>query len=228
MENNSEGKRLNLNESDLITRLKCTEDPYVERKGRNDIRDILKTAVAFTNSLPIGAPGVIFFPADNQGNTQDGVDLDKAQKEITNRLSRAYPPLPFTYKVCRSEGKEIIACVVWGSEERPHFSGQAFIRDGSQTLPASKEKFEELIHMRSSKIREILKWKGKQVVVGGPGFQEHLHKQGTLLDCNQFWVTISMPNGERAFPLSKICLSIVPSTKMLYLEVYERPISHTD
>ena len=62
-------------------------------------------------------------------------------------------------------GGEFLAVIVRGSENRPHFAGPSYIRDGTQTKEASGEQFTRLIAERSSKAREILKWRGMVVTV---------------------------------------------------------------
>ena len=53
----------NLHESDdpTLVRLKNFEDAFVERKSTSDTRDLLKTAVAFANSVPVGYPAILFY-----------------------------------------------------------------------------------------------------------------------------------------------------------------------
>jgi len=47
---------MTLTEAKLLARLGNVEDPFVERKNAKDIKDALKTAVAFANTLPNGVP----------------------------------------------------------------------------------------------------------------------------------------------------------------------------
>jgi hypothetical protein len=47
---------LSLTDEDILLRLTSREDCTVERKAASDYRDCLKTAVAFSNSLPTGEP----------------------------------------------------------------------------------------------------------------------------------------------------------------------------
>ena len=90
-----------------------------------------------------------------------------------------------------------------GSPQRPHFTGKSYIRDGPQTKEASNEQFESLIAQRSSKVYEILKWKGKEVTA------ERIHRNTpmhvdpslgrlelTIEDCNQVWLILRTATGQ--------------------------------
>jgi hypothetical protein len=59
----------------------------------------------------------------------------------------------------------VVAVVVSQSKTRPHFSGPAYIRIGSESVAASQELFEEMVTGRLEKPHEILKWKEKVVTV---------------------------------------------------------------
>jgi hypothetical protein len=65
----------------------------------------------------------------------------------------------------RESGVDVVAVVVETSEQRPHFTGHAYIRRGSETVKASPELFDELVATRIDKVRRILQEKGKIVTV---------------------------------------------------------------
>jgi len=143
---------IELSDQDVLSRLTNTEDSTVERKTANDYRDCLKTAVAFSNSLPVDDPGVIFVGVYNDGRVEDNNNLDSLQKKVSEEISKVYPAIYPQMKVMKnSSGKEFLAVIVRGSANRPHFAGPSYIRDGSQTLEASEEQFEQLIAERSSR-----------------------------------------------------------------------------
>jgi hypothetical protein len=206
-----------LTDSELTLRLTLTEDPYVERKSAGDLKDVLKTAVAFANSLPTGVPGVLFIPTTNAGVIQDHKDLDQLQREITKRLDEVYPPVDRFMRVIQVNGKEVVTVQVWGSSDRPHFAGPSYIRDGSVTKKASDTQFAELIARRSSKVEELSKWIGKSIAVvflsPGQGPRIENTADATLESCSQWFVTVSydavlthMPKRE-SFALSRIQIS---------------------
>ncbi len=45
---------MTLTDADILSRLTNIEEATVERKTMSDLRDAVKSAVAFSNSLPIG------------------------------------------------------------------------------------------------------------------------------------------------------------------------------
>lgn len=49
----------------------------------------------------------------------------------------------------------ILAVVVGPSANRPHFAGLAYVRDGSRTIKASEQVFDQLIADRSSTVRAL-------------------------------------------------------------------------
>jgi predicted HTH transcriptional regulator len=69
-----------LTDADILMRLKNVEDSTVERKTTNDYRDCLKTAVAFSNSLPIDDTGLIFVGVKDDGTVQDALTLRPYKK----------------------------------------------------------------------------------------------------------------------------------------------------
>src|SRR5258706_10552958 len=120
-----------LKDEDILRRLANTEDSTVERKTASDYRDCLKTAVGFSNSMPIGDPALIFVGVQNDGTVQSStMNLDALQMSISKELGKIYPPIYPQMKVMKNgEGKEFLAIIVRGSADRPHFAGQAYVRD---------------------------------------------------------------------------------------------------
>jgi hypothetical protein len=152
--------------SQLLTRLAQSEDPWVERKKSYNERDVKRTIVGFANSVAEGQEAVLFIGAENSGQHSGVADADDLQKKISGHVGRCYPPIK--YQTCvlpvESGGKdiEILAVIVPYSENRPHFSGPAYIRKGSETQKASAETFQELIASQNDKARRILQFKGKR------------------------------------------------------------------
>ena len=77
-------------------------------------------------------------------------NADEAQRKISEELERCYPPIPYRIGVLAVEAS--------GS----HFSGPAYIRQGSKTVVASPEMFRELVASQNEKARWILQFKDKQ------------------------------------------------------------------
>ena len=147
---------INLNDEDLLARLSNFEDPFVERKVHSDIKDVLKTAVAFANSLPAGMPGVLYMPVKNDGTIQDGFDLDDLQKKISSQINKAYPAIQYLQKIIRRGSQQVVAVLVWGSEMRPHFAGPAYVRRGSQSVAATEQLYRELLLSQDDKRRFLI------------------------------------------------------------------------
>jgi hypothetical protein len=224
-----------LTEQELIRRLKDTEDGFVERKTVGDTNDCLKTVVAFANSTPVGFPAVLFVGVRDNGEVENtDTDFDQLQKNLSKKLASAYPPVYTTTKILRAGDREFMAIVVPGSEGRPHFAGQAYIRDGSQSLVASQQQFEKLIALRSGKPYEILKWKGKGVTLtqiarthmlhGSTQWSYAKHMLVNVADCNLHYVTLGSVHDITQFvsyPLSIIELNYDDPRRRLELRLLD-------
>jgi predicted HTH transcriptional regulator len=219
---------MELKDDDLLLRLHATEDGFVERKTSGDHKDWLPTAVAFANSAPIGYPAVLFIGAKNDGTIEDGpTNFDSLQKTFNRKLIDAYPPIAYFPRIIREGDKECLAIIIPGSELRPHFAGQAYVRMGSETRNASEEQFANLIAQRQSKAYEVLKWKGKQITVdymrtehvGLLGTVSHTHVL-TVVDCNPYYVTFRHSGSQHeSIPLARVNISFDTAEARLKLEV---------
>jgi hypothetical protein len=219
-------------DSDILARLTAIEDSTVERKTFSDNRDWIKTAVAFSNSLAVGQPGVLFVGVYDNGNIQDQtVNFEKMQKEVTGELGNIYPPIYPTIVVREKNGKKFIAVIIYGSTEKPHFAGKSFIRDGTSTIDASEENFRKFIAQRSGKVAEILRWRNKVVGVDQLHPEEAHHRVGRIAsssvailhDCNEHWVTIrdsASPPQLRSMSLRRVELNYDYDKDRLVLEIY--------
>lgn len=204
---------IELSDHDILLRLRNTEDSTVERKTANDYRDCLKTAVAFSNSLPVDDPGIIFVGVRNDGTVEDNNNIESLQKKVSAEIAKVYPPIYPQMKAMKDgHGKEFLTVIARGSAERPHFSGPSYIRDGTQTKEASAEQFTRLIAERSSKARAIYAMVGKSVIwqmFGGVKGEA----EATVLSCNQFYVVLEGGNYQRCFPLDWTTISFHPVQK---------------
>jgi predicted HTH transcriptional regulator len=183
---------IQLREEDLLLQLGNTENSFVERKTFSDYKDWLKTAVAFANSAPVGYPAILFIGVMNDGSPEPNKEnLDSVQKKVGDRISSAYPPIFYLSKVLRIDEKEILAVIIPGSADRPHFAGPAYVRKDTRSVRASDEQFARLIAERNSKTYEILKWKGKPITVivayrALAGQMSRPQTDASVVDCNQF------------------------------------------
>ncbi len=223
---------MTLSDADILSRLAAVEDSTVERKTYSDYRDWIEAAVAFSNSLAVDQPGVLFIGVYDNGDIQDqAIDLEKMQKKISGELSNIYPPIYPTILVREKEGKKFITVVVYGSADKPHFAGRSFIRDGTQTIDASEKNIREFIAQRSGKVAEILRWKNKAAVVNELHPEAAHFRVGRIAssvrsivhDCNEHWITFrnsANPPQFKSVSLRRVELAYDPGSDVLILEIY--------
>jgi hypothetical protein len=208
-------------EHELLRKVSDTENNFIERKTSLNTDGWLKTAVAFANSCPIGQPGILYVNVNDKGEViaqNPDFDFEKLQKSISKKVKEAWPPIYFVTHILNKSGSHFVAVVVYGSALRPHFSGPAYVRIGPETRDASDEQYDELIAQRSSKVRALQKLMGKIV------FWETLSPllgsgNGTVLECNQFFVTIAGENYRRCFPIDWVTISFEPANQRYCLIV---------
>lgn len=166
----------------LVQRLSSSEDNFIERKSQGANRlELRKTVVGFANSVPEGRSAVLFVGVDNSGNIAGCANPDEMQKRVRDICENdCYPHIRFTSEVLHIGGKDVVAVVIPHSDCGPHFSGPAYIRRGSETVVASPEVFEALLHSRTSKVAAILKLKNSVVSVSS--LQHRLGKVGRISD----------------------------------------------
>ena len=149
----------------LLGRMRDKEDSLTERKpdGVNSA-DIRRTLVAFANSVSENQRGVLFIGMSDEGEVRGVTNPDSLQKKVRELSEKeCYPPIKCQIYVLDAEGGSVLAIVIEKSPERPHFSGPAYIRRGSQSVVASEEVYKDLIASRNTKAGAILRAKGKQV-----------------------------------------------------------------
>ena len=153
---------MNMNE-ELFKRLKDHEDGFTERKaeGASNNAELRKTLVAFANSVPEGKTAILFIGVHDDGTPIGIRNPESLQKTINEVAKRqCFPPLTtYQIQVIESDGKSLLAVVVKPSNDRPHFSGPAYVRVGSQSTAASGQVYEELIASRNTKAGKILRSK---------------------------------------------------------------------
>jgi hypothetical protein len=129
--------------------------------------EIRKTLSAFANSTPEGHYSVLFLGVTDKGMVKGITDSpDKLQKTIAKiAADECYPPIPVDIQVIEPEGKTVVAVVVGHSKNRPHFTGHAYKRVGSESKKATAEEYNEFVLDRIDKIRRILQERGKTISV---------------------------------------------------------------
>jgi hypothetical protein len=213
-----------LNEANLLARMRNFEDHLVERKVVKDDKDWKKTAVAFANSVPVGLPAVLYIGVRDNGEIETPQhNLDEAEKKFNRQMEKVYPRIAYVPKVISDNGRQALAVVIPGSELRPHFAGLAYVRRGSESIESSEEQFSELMAQRNSKAALLLQSKGKNVTVFvRTGDSEIPWPTSTVLvACNQFYVTLKRFDHEppHSFPLSRVEINFDNLRNTLQLEI---------
>ena len=198
---------------ELKARMRDHEVGWVERKSKNIKSDeICEALVSFANSLPVGQVGVLFIGVADDGKPIGVDNPDSMQKKVELRSKWCYPPVPYTARVFEEAGLPIVAIIIEGSSDRPHFAGPAFIRVGSQSQKASAKRLNELIDRRTNIVSWILRERDSDHDVyiedkRYPGAPRSICK---VVDCNSQFATFRvLPASDdfRSAPVSKILMS---------------------
>lgn len=216
-----------LNEVDLLGRMRNFEDHLVERKTIKDEKDWKKTAVAFANSVPVGLPAVLYIGVRDNGEIETPQqNLDEVEKKFNRQMEKVYPRIAYVPTIIRDNGRQVLAVIIPGSDLRPHFAGPSYVRKGSESIEASEEKFAELIAGRTAKSGEILRWKNKIVTVYHLNVEHTMHVLGRIgrtdemlvEDCNSHYVTLRQGN-LFSCPLRNVDISFDHLKSRLALEI---------
>jgi hypothetical protein len=205
------------------------EDNLLERKVESDLKDLLKSLVAFANSVKPGHTAVILIGEEDNGNAQGVQNPDHIQNKVRTECEKIYPDILWKSLVYEKDGKYCVRVEIEYSGNTPHFGGPAWIRKGSSTIKASEEVFQKLIDLRNDDVLELSKWLNKAVsiradqsdvpasridtVVGGKTMLRFTHPwhyidEARIIDVNKYWVTFSLNNGNHmSESLSKLTLS---------------------
>ncbi len=160
-------------------RISHPEDGLTERKPESaGERDFKETITAFANSVPPGAEGVLFVGvADKNGEILGCKGVESLQKTISRLCSKdCYPPINHRLESREFDGKSVLAVIIPHSTLRPHFSGHAYRRVGSQNLKSDEAAYSDFIVARSSVGAKILEYRGKLVLVRTQGKKLGDHK----------------------------------------------------
>lgn len=159
---------------DLVKRISCHEDNFIERKPEGVApSELRQTVSAFANTVPEGRVAVLFIGIHDKTGEILGVgNTDQLQKRIRDACHNdCYPAIEYTSEVVTIGDKNVVAVVIPPSNAKPHFTGPAYVRIGSESPKASPQQYEELILSRVDKAREILKHKGDVFTVLGIGYK---------------------------------------------------------
>lgn len=221
-------RSMHLSDADLLIRLTNPEDQFTERKSASDKRGWVRTAVGFANSVPIGYPAVLFIGAKPDGTPENVItNFDEYQQTFSRELGQAYPPIPHFPKILTIGNKSVLAIIIPGSPNRPHFAGHSYIRVGSETRQASEEQFLILLAERNNKARKILDWKGREITVrflermtmAGYSFERGGSSPFVIAECNQHYVTLEHRGVKDSASLESVRISYDYQQNRLRLEV---------
>ena len=217
---------------ELLQRLRDAEDNFTEFKAESARQgDLKRTLVAFANCVEESREGVLFIGVADDGSPLGVKNPDSLQKKIRDICKRqCYPPINFQSEVLPAEGKTIVAVVVRDSKKRPHFAGPAYVREGSVSVIASEEVFEDLITSRTDTGRAILKHKGEIITVlahgkrlGIPERVPNLRSAHTcrVEACNPHYVTLFDCDAKQMVtePLENITVSLDQKRSRFQLDV---------
>jgi len=174
------------------------EDSLREKKVENDLKDLLKTLVAFANSVAPGDTAKIFIGEKDDGTVQGVTDTDSIQKSVVKEAGKIYPEIYYKTEVYEREGKQCVRVDIKHNGLAPHFGGPAWVRGGSLTIRATEELYQQMIDQRQAKTRVLLQWVDKDVTVWwrDQRREERLNimhtlqvEQATLVHVNAHWVT---------------------------------------
>ena len=87
------------------------EDPLLERKVESDLKDLLKTMVAFANSVRPDHTAVILIGEQDDGTAFGVANPDNIQKKVRETADKIYPPINWGQKYTRK-----METIVFGSK----------------------------------------------------------------------------------------------------------------
>ncbi len=159
---------------DLLNKIVDHEDNFVERKLEGvKNAELRQTVSAFANTVPEGRYAVLFIGLHDKTGEVLGVgNTDQLQKRVRDVCQGdCYPSIDHSCEVLTIGDKKVVAVVIPPSTAKPHFTGPAYVRVGSESPKASLQQYEDLILSRIDKAREILKYKNQVFTVLGVGYK---------------------------------------------------------
>ncbi|WP_322053058.1 RNA-binding domain-containing protein [Paraburkholderia bannensis] len=86
------------------------------------------------NTLHPEDVGILFLGVDDQSgailgvtNTNTNTNTDTKQKDVRKAANACYPPIDtIITRILEGEGRAIVAVLIRGSDERPHFTGRSY------------------------------------------------------------------------------------------------------
>jgi hypothetical protein len=143
------------------------EDSLRERKVESDLKDLLKTMVAFANSVAPEDVAQIFIGVTDDGTIQGLVDPDSIEKSVKKQADKIYPEIYYKCHVFVDNGKSYLRVDIRHNGLAPHFGGPAWVRRGSETIKATEQVYQQMVELRSQKTRKLAQWLNVPITVEG-------------------------------------------------------------
>jgi hypothetical protein len=121
--------------------------------------------VAFANSVAPGDTARIFVGEKDDGTVQGVTNADNIQKRIKKEADEIYPEIYYRTEVYERDRNQCVRVDIKQNGLAPHFGGAAWVRRASTSVPATEALYQQLIDVRSSKVRELTEWIGEKIVV---------------------------------------------------------------
>jgi hypothetical protein len=200
--------------AEQIERLLASEESEtVERKSGFNNKEIRGALIAFANDQAgRGRAWLILGQAPNKDIVGLELDEDEMQLKIADIAKNACKPtIPApSIEIVKKDGKTLAIVEVRASPARPHFDGNAWVRVGSQTRPATGE---EILLMRAAqvdrKVALVTRWfnEGKRTVTvwqlpapGQPMQRSPNVYQAEMVEVTEHWITLNEGGQVRTLP----------------------------
>ena len=137
----------------------CTAYDYKVMLEESKPKSWLKSVSAFANGLG----GSLFFGVDNEGKVKGLIDIQYVGEKISESINDRMDPLPdFEMIPCRVDGMDVLQLKVSAGNYCPYYyvgDGQrvAFVRKGSQSVPATAEEMVRLVLKGSNRTYDSLR-----------------------------------------------------------------------
>ena len=137
----------------------CTAYDYKEMLEEKKPKSWLKSVSAFSNTLG----GSLFFGVDNDGNVKGLDDIQHVSETISMKIRDYMDPLPNVDMIpLEVKGKKILQLKVLKGKFTPYYyvgDGQrvAFVRNGTDSLPATDEEMKRLVLSGANRTYDSLK-----------------------------------------------------------------------
>src|SRR4051794_34918812 len=91
-----------------------SEDYLLERKTKGDLKDLLKTMVAFANSVRPGHVATILIGERNNGTPEglSSTDADTIQKRVREKADQISPPIIWRSEAYFNDAKQCLRVLI--------------------------------------------------------------------------------------------------------------------